>query len=380
MKIHFDPTGYDATQDMIPPAAVDKTPVLMGCVVLFIAVLACGAGGYAMLNRSQEAEQTPTPDIAVIVEETMTAMITPESTDDGTATMTPLPLYTPTRNPLFTPTLRVDGAGQPDPVTMAPLSPSTAVPTVRVIREPGQTIIVTHVVPIESPPVVVTAPPAPPVVITVIVTPEPPLATASATPDLNATITAMVLTLTGEPSLTPTATSTSTLMHPVEVTETPTETATASTTPTPTETPTATPTATATASPTPTATETATATATSSPTATATPVPTQIPLLAITGGDCSQGVPVFAVTNYGGAPQLVSWRIDLVGMGTIASGAWGAEFVPGSFVSAAAPASTGVPGAYILTIDQAWNVAMPQLTATVECMAPTAIPQETPAA
>jgi len=359
MKIHFDPTGYDATQDIIPPAAADKTPLLMGCVVLFIAVLACGAGGYAMLNRSQEADQTPTLDIAVIVEETMTAMLTPddlEATSDGTATLTPLPLFTPTRNPLFTPTLRVDGADVGVVTTMEPLSPSTPVPTVRVIRDPGQTIIVTHVVPIEGPPVVVTSPPAPPIVITVIVTPEPPPVTPTATPDLNATVTAIVATLTGQPSATAMETAT----------ETPTELPSATATPWPSETPTAT----ATASPTQTPTETATATATASPTATSTPVPTLIPMLAITGADCSQGYPGFAVTNYGGAPQLVAWRIDLVGTGTVASGTWGTEFLPGAFVSANAPGALGIPGVYTLIIDQSWDSGTPQLSASVECAAP----------
>ncbi len=219
---------------------------------------------------------SPTPDLAVNLDQTPTATAPPPSPTEMKATETAT--ATPTRTPSASPT---STSTNPPTATLPPASPVPPTAT-RTLPPPAPTSTSTPLPPTALPTATYTplSPTATPTA-TATFTPDPPTATPTDTPTATATATPVPPTAT--PTDTPTATATAT---PVPPTATPTHTPTATATSTPvppTATPTDTPTSTATYTPvpptdTPTATATATlvpptATPTDTPTATATSTP-----------------------------------------------------------------------------------------------------------
>jgi hypothetical protein len=138
-------------------------------------------------------------------------------------------------------------------------------------------------------------------------------------------------------------------------------------TPTATITNTPTPTATASATYTPSATWTPTNTPTETATNTPTPTNTALPIVAIVSTSCAAGYPAFTVQNLGAMPGAIVLYDIRLGDLVAASGYWQFELTPGASAIAAAPMWSGVPGVYVLTIYQPWDVYVPMQSAAVSC-------------
>lgn len=130
------------------------------------------------------------------------------------------------------------------------------------------------------------------------------------------------------------------------------------------------PTAASTRRPTRTPSETPTPTETATPTQTATLATTDTPHFNIYQSTC-EAYPMFAVQNIG-APlgAFVLWDIRTSDGLIAVNGFWLEEMLSDGLVTAAAPAWTGVPGTYLLTIYQPWDAVLGAQSAVATCAAP----------
>jgi hypothetical protein len=374
------PSGYQPDLDRLPPGGgmgCRRLLMLIGGGIAALAIL--GFIVVSVVNGSRKpsvevlpsptatetanATSSPTPSPTLddwsatgtaLVEATASSTFTPTATADFCAWLTPTATYTPTL--IHTPDewsktgTAVYLATNPPPATLQPqpttprswcddvpptasitplalqrrvLSTPTPAPTLTPTNRPasgGGNNSGIQLPPTSAPPV---APPTdlPPIVIPPTLLPFPTAAK------------------TKRPTRTPTAT----------ITNTPTPTATASATYTPsaTWTPTNTPTETATNTPTPTN--------------------TALPIVAIVSTSCAAGYPAFTVQNLGAMPGAIVLYDIRLGDLVAASGYWQFELTPGASAIAAAPMWSGVPGVYVLTIYQPWDVYVPMQSAAVSC-------------
>lgn len=373
------PSGYQPDLDRLPPGGG------MGCRRLLMLI----GGGFAAIafigfvvvsvvngarqpsievlpsptaTETPDATSTPTPSPTLddwsatgtaLVEATASSTFTPTATADYCAWLTPTATYTPTL--IHTPDnwsatgTAVYLATNPPPATPQP-QPTTP-------RSWCDDVPTATITPLALPRRTLSTP-----------TPEP---TSTVTPrpmNGGGNSAGIHLPPTNVPPVAP-PTDLPPIVLPPTLLPFPTAVNTKKPTRTPTETATNTPTATATASATytPSATWTATSTPTETATNTPTPTNTAVPFITVFSTSCAAGYPEFAVQNLGAVPgEIVLYDIRLGDL-VAASGYWTIELATNAPVIAAAPMWAGVPGIYVLTIYQPWDMYIPAQSAAVSC-------------
>jgi hypothetical protein len=384
----FVPDGYQLDLDRMPPgggASCFKLLLMIGAFVgvifgaIFLIVSVVRAGSQpappptptvaAILETTPEvidATATPTPSPTLddwsatgtaLVEATASSTFTPTATADYCGWLTPTPTHTPTL--IYTPDDWAKTGTAVFYLTNTPtpeLEPTATTPRSWCDYTPGPTntprreyadVVKTQaaqMTPTLTPtstarrafPTVDTSGPSGPGNAV-----SPPIVPPTSAPPVSVEPTLPLPTMvkTKRPTRTPTAT----------ITNTPTATATA------------------TATYTPSATWTVTNTPTETPTNTPTPTNTALPIVAIVSTSCAAGYPTFTIQNLGALPgNLVLFDIRLGDL-VAASGYWHVELSPFASVIAAAPMWAGVPGVYVLSIYQPWDVYVPIQSAAVAC-------------